>query len=141
MRELNTLQVNIDSTFERFCPFPIGYIYQSTNSTSPADLYGGTWAALTDGRFLQPSSSWNSTGGNSTHAHWTTFGYGYAEDRMYAGDYSNSDNQNSRTKNGKHYPVDGKTTSPYVGLYRENTTYNASSLPPYRTCYAWYRTA
>ena len=29
-------------------PYPVGSIYQSTSSTSPSSLFGGTWAALPD---------------------------------------------------------------------------------------------
>ena len=144
MRELSTLQVNTGSTFEGFCPFPVGYIYQSTDSTSPADLYGGTWSALSDGRFLQPSGSWNSTGGAETHYHWTTIGYMYPETSAFVSSQNNTGMGNGRTKTGNHYQLaawDNSNIYPYQGLYRENTTYNASSLPPYRTCYVWYRTA
>ena len=142
MRELSTLQVNTGSTFEGFCPFPVGYIYQSTDSTSPADLYGGTWSALTDGRFLRPSNSWNRVGGENTHYHWTTVGYSYPEDIGYIGGYQSIGNASySRTKIAGHRSIANPPETPTVGLYRENSTYGASSLPPYRTCYAWYRTA
>jgi len=32
--------------------YPVGSIYMSTNSTSPATLFGGTWSALDQGRVL-----------------------------------------------------------------------------------------
>lgn len=141
MRNLSQLTVNTGDSFEKLCPFPVGYIYLSTDSTSPASTYGGTWSELADDRFLRPSSSWNSTGGANSHYHWTTQGYAYPESDSYAGDYKNLDgHQPSRTKTGPHIPI--KTTgTPFNGLYRENGTYLTSSLPPYRTCYAWYRTA
>lgn len=141
MRNLSQLTVNTGDSFEKLCPFPVGYIYLSTDSTSPASTYGGTWSELTDSRFLRPSGSWNSTGGANSHYHWTTQGYGYAEPDSYAGGYTNLDgSQPSRTKTGPHFPITS-TKKPFNGLYRENGTYTASSLPPYRTCYAWYRTA
>lgn len=49
--------------------YPVGSIYMSVNSTSPASLFGGTWAQLKD-RFLLGSGdlySLNTTGGTSTH--------------------------------------------------------------------------
>lgn len=67
MRNLQQIQVRTSSGFERICPFPVGYIYMSTNSTSPASTYGGTWSPLTDSRFLRPSGSWNAKGGESSH--------------------------------------------------------------------------
>ena len=36
--------------------FPVGFIYQSTSSTSPASLYGGSWERI-QGRFLLGTSS------------------------------------------------------------------------------------
>lgn len=36
--------------------YPIGSIYQSTNSTSPASIIGGTWSAI-QGRFLLGQSN------------------------------------------------------------------------------------
>lgn len=141
MRNLSTIQIKTEESWEKICPYPIGYIYMSNDSTSPASIYGGTWSALTDGRFLRPTGVWNSTGGATEHYHWTTQGYGYSENTSYAGSYGNLDGtQPSRTKTGPHFPITS-TKNPFNGLYRENGTYTASSLPPYRTCYAWYRTA
>lgn len=51
--------------------YPIGSIYQSTSSTSPASFLGGTWEAL-NGRFLIAQNSTyaaGSTGGNANHTH------------------------------------------------------------------------
>ncbi|WP_303997729.1 hypothetical protein, partial [Megamonas hypermegale] len=54
---------------------PVGNIYQSTNATSPAELFGGTWEEMPAGRVLlaQGQSDWGtnyaagSTGGEATH--------------------------------------------------------------------------
>lgn len=67
MRNLQNVQVKIGSGFETVCPFPVGAIYQSTSSTSPASIYGGEWTPLTDGRFLRPQGSWNNLGGENEH--------------------------------------------------------------------------
>lgn len=55
--------------------YPVGSIYMSVNSTSPADLFGGTWDTMPAGRVLlaQGKSQWGttytagSTGGEATH--------------------------------------------------------------------------
>ena len=67
MRNLQNVQVRIGSGFETVCPFPVGAIYQSTNPTSPASIYGGGWTSLTDGRFLRPQGSCNDLGGENEH--------------------------------------------------------------------------
>ena len=45
-------------------PYPVGSIYQSTDATSPAELYGGTWEQIASERVLM--------GASSTHAAGTT---------------------------------------------------------------------
>lgn len=49
--------------------YPVGSIYCSTKSTSPASLMGGTWSAIS-GKFLLGTNSTytlGSTGGEATH--------------------------------------------------------------------------
>lgn len=50
--------------------YPVGSIYMSTNSTSPATLFGGTWEALDEGRVLigcNDTYPAGSTGGEEKH--------------------------------------------------------------------------
>ena len=53
--------------------YPIGSIYMSLNSTSPSNLFGGTWEQLKDRFICGAGSNYNggSTGGNSNHTHST----------------------------------------------------------------------
>ena len=57
--------------------YPVGSIYMSANSTSPATLFGGTWTQLKDQFLLCAGSTYSagSTGGTSTinlsHVHST----------------------------------------------------------------------
>ena len=50
------------------CLYPVGSIYMSVNSTSPAELFGGTWEQIKD-TFLLGSGSYTlgATGGEKTH--------------------------------------------------------------------------
>lgn len=56
--------------------YPVGSIYMSTNSVSPAVLFGGTWVQLQDTFLLSSGTTYTSgaTGGNDTHTH-TTAGH------------------------------------------------------------------
>ena len=53
----------------KLAAWPIGSIYMSVNSTSPANLFGGTWERISDTFLLAASISYpaGSTGGESTH--------------------------------------------------------------------------
>ena len=130
--------------------YPVGAIYQSSQPTSPAALFGGTWSPLTDGRFLRPSDSWRTLGGSDTHNHWQTVGfYGPDGATFYAGSgaaitatrvvnkgYVFITNKNSIDVGNGHVHIANSS-----GQRREDATYVASSLPAYSTCYTWYRTA
>ena len=49
--------------------YPVGSIYMSVNSTSPASLFGGTWEQLQDRFLLAAGSTYSagSTGGEAEH--------------------------------------------------------------------------
>lgn len=53
----------------KLAAWPIGSIYMSVNSTSPANLFGGTWERISDTFLFAASSSYpaGSTGGEFTH--------------------------------------------------------------------------
>ena len=58
--------------------YPVGAVYISVNSTSPASLFGGTWESIS-GRFLlgaDDTYTAGSTGGEATHQHSYGFQYG-----------------------------------------------------------------
>jgi hypothetical protein len=149
MRNLQQVQVRTSSGFEKICPFPVGYIYMSTNGTSPASTYGGTWSALTDSRFLRPSGSWNSQGGSDTnkHNHWMPVGKenglpGFSTTGI-AG-WSDGEQYGIRAARVAHSIfLEDEYFSANSSNATETTTYGTtiSTVPSYRTCYAWYRTA
>ena len=63
----------VDKMLDRM--YPVGSIYISTNSTSPASLYGGSWERYGTGRALISASDTDNdfkagtTGGSKTHDH------------------------------------------------------------------------
>lgn len=130
--------------------YPIGSIYTSTSSTSPATLFGGTWEEIT-GRFLlahDDSHPAASTGGEYSttltedtipaHNHYyNSYQDGYPS--------AHTDDSNYRT------PVVNiqKATSGYpdnsAGIeWTGTTTYGQSkahnNTPPYLSVYMWKRT-
>lgn len=84
-KQLDASSLYMQSVFDKI--YPVGSIYMSVNSTSPATLFGGTWEQMKD-RFLVGAGNdyaVNSTGGSTTHSH--TYGIkfgGYYKDFIFA---------------------------------------------------------
>lgn len=120
--------------------YPVGAIYQSTYSTSPATLFGGTWVQLTD-RFLVGAGSTytnGSTGGASTvtltkaqlpNITLSVFGG--------SGQTGGNDIWNKFTGAGVSNLTEGR-----IGFTEALGSGQAhNNLPPYRAVYMWYRSA
>ena len=116
---------------------PVGCIYMSVVSTSPATLFGGTWVQLTDVMLMAAGSTYTagSTGGAATHEHLAPIAYsatkqGYAEvngsTTTSVGNYKTSD-----------FDAEGTSATSITVPY----TSSESNLPPYLSVYMWKRTA
>ena len=135
MRNLQNIQVRIGSGFETVCPFPVGAIYQSTSSTSPASIYGGGWTPLTDGRFLRPQGSWNNLGGENEHKLTVAEMPSHSHTANIATDITYQ-------PGGAGFAARHKNNDPnssYINYTGGNAAHN--NVPAYRTCYCWYRTS
>ena len=57
-----------DTTLSKLSFYPVGSIFQSTDSTSPASLFGGNWERIQN-RFLYGSGTYSvtNTGGSTSH--------------------------------------------------------------------------
>lgn len=124
--------------------YPVGSIYISANSTSPATLFGGTWTPITDGRFLRPSGSWNQTGGTDTHTHWTNIGKAAGEMAIYLVDDTSFAGSTTQVTTD----FGGAKITNFTAIYaqahapmRQGSTAPSNTLPSYRTAYFWRRTA
>lgn len=118
---------------------PVGSIYQSTDPTSPADLFGGTWEQVKD-RFLLAagdSHAAGSTGGEEEHiltaAEMANHTHGYD----YTGQSITEGVNAIRLYNAastQYNAYTGKATSNCGGQAHNN-------MPPYLAVYTWRRTA
>lgn len=138
--------------------YPVGAIYTSMDSTSPESLFGGKWTQITN-RFLYCTTSSKGTGGNTVtgsttlteneipkHYHdvkWTDPNGGSPVSISNSG-------SGSTVLNVTYFDWAKNTTNPYTGHGGNVVTgpvggdgghTHAQNLPPYMTCYAWYRTA
>lgn len=138
--------------------FPLGAIYISTNSTSPASLFGGTWEQLKDRFLIGASDNYKvgSIGGNKQHSH--EYGYSFGE---YYGDTVMLDNQavhnvgaldgdtggwKGPVPNGKTYAIINRGVQDAIreidGMVRYEVranTFKNDSIPPYIAVYIWKR--
>ena len=128
---------------------PVGSIYTSVNSTSPASLFGGTWERLKDVFLLAAGDTYaaGATGGEAEHTltedempnhrhnryiEYSSASTGLAQYDMYitSGSWSQVWESGGRSS--------GFTTMP-VGKTGGDAAHN--NMPPYLTVYMWKRVA
>ena len=114
--------------------YPIGSIYISVNTTSPATLFGGTWTQITD-RFLYCTTTSKTTGGEANHtlteSEMPSHSHIMPSVRSWIGD----GNISWIVDSGGTAAVENRATTNTGGGQPHN------NMPPYFTVYAWYRTA
>lgn len=118
---------------------PVGSIFQSTDPTSPADLFGGTWEQVKDVFLLAAGDSHaaGSTGGEETH----TLTKAELPDHNHGYDYTGqsiTEGVNAirlyKAASTQYNAYTGKATSNCGGQAHNN-------MPPYLAVYTWRRTA
>ena len=120
--------------------YPVGSIYMSVNSTSPATLFGGTWVQIEDRFLLAAGTTYKAgaTGGEVTHTLTTS----EMPIHNHAVFYPNAEAADHSAP--VNYP-DGPSDSTYfaVGSYtsREGGGEAHNNMPPYLAVYIWKRTA
>ena len=145
----------VDKMLDRM--YPVNSIYISTNSTSPASLYGGSWERYGTGRALISASDTDSdftagkTGGSKTHEVRVSLGniYGLAgvsSTNDLSGisvdggkTYSGFKNFNSRQTVESARGMDGSFAPMQVNFYA--AIGKLPTLDPYVSVYIWRRTA
>ena len=144
---------------------PVGSIYESTDSTSPATLFGGTWEAMDAGRVLVAQGKAETgttftagdTGGEETHKLTTSElpAHSHSATMGSAGGHSHGMTISTSQSAGGAYHI-RKTDSPTVETWQtswagehthsisiSNTGGDAAHniMQPYQVVYRWRRTA
>ena len=139
--------------------YPVGSIYMSVNSTSPATLFGGTWERI-QGRFLLAADDGHaagSTGGEEKHQltidelpdHRHAFTTDSAGSHNHRAGYKRKDAYGKGTLDGQHWSNynAGEVRTTSEGAHTHTGTTNGAggngkhnNMPPYLTVYMWKRT-
>lgn len=118
---------------------PVGSIYQSTDATSPADLFGGTWEQVKDVFLLAAGDSHaaGSTGGEETHTLTKAEIPDHAHTLKYTGQ-SVTEGVNAI----RLYQAASNQYNVYSGGQSSDCGDQAhNNMPPYLAVYTWRRTA
>lgn len=136
--------------------YPVGAIYISAVSTSPASLFGGTWTQLTDRFLLGAGGSYSAggTGGAASHTH-TTGSHTLTINEIPShnhgqryGDVPWVDGRGVGSSMGGNTTVYGTLTTLKQnmtqdtgggGAHNHGNTGSASNMPPYLAVYMWKR--
>lgn len=122
--------------------WPVGSIYQSSSSTSPASLFGGTWEKIKDQFILAAGNTYaaGSTGGEATHK------LTDAEMPRHVHNIAKgTKNANGTGTKFEIYDAYQSETSIEAGYYWTSTTLFAgnskphNNMPPYVAMYVWKR--
>lgn len=130
--------------------YSVGDIYISTNSTSPAARFGGTWEQIKDTFLLAAGDSYTAgaTGGASTHSHSAgslaarisnidNATYGFGLERVVVDGYNANIVQSTQYAGGWA----AASTATTFGAKVVGTTDGSSNMPPYLAVYVWKRIA
>lgn len=124
--------------------YPVGCIYMSIVSTSPAALFGGTWAAIPSGRVIRTGSG-GTEGGSDTHAHGLSAGYANVATPVGVGHVHIRAKSVSGWESNKAGPLQSAGINASGALSEAamlgGNTDSGSNVPLSYHVYAWRRTA
>lgn len=118
--------------------YPVGSVYISYESTSPASLFGGTWTSIT-GRFPYFNSG-TTTGGSNTHTLTVAQMPKHSHRVSLLENGSTQDGGLDWSYNTGNAGYGGNIAySGYIEMTGGGDSHN--NMPAYQTLYAWRRTA
>ena len=137
-------RAEVDALLKSVNPFPVGSIYQSTDPTSPAALFGGSWEEIASERVLM--------GASSTHAAGTTVRAGLPNitGSFVANVRSDKQETSGAFTASDRIAVTGRSDSSGAGAYKfsldaskSNPIYGASNTvqPAAYYVHIWHRVA
>ena len=142
--------------------YPVGSIYMSVNSTSPATLFGGTWEQLKDRFILAAGDSYtagNTGGANNISINTTTGGHTITQEELPNRTMFSYNMADSSASSGSGISWGSVAKANYVATCNQDAinqwkvqtlqnqphshsiSVTTSNMPPYLVVYIWKRTA
>lgn len=150
-------QTGLEHTLEKLRNqmYPVGSLYFSTDSTSPATIYGGSWERYGKGRTLvsvdesDTDFTAGKTGGEKTHRHklpnlFAQLDMGGTKIQANMKKLNKSTVWKADVYTAVNVYADSSTHNSGLEVsvpVNDNTNVRASSLQPYIAVYIWQRTA
>lgn len=117
--------------------YPVGSIYMSVNSTSPATLFGGTWTQIKDTFLLSAGDNYTAgnTGGETEHV--------LTVSEIPAHTHGINHGATTATSGGGFwaFSYNGVTIFPFGNSDSAGSSLAHNNMPPYLVVYMWQRTA
>ena len=141
--------VTITAQVDKLLPYPVGAIYTSVLSTSPASLFGGTWVAFGAGRVLVGRDSSDSDfnvseelgGAKTSTATSSVSRDGWGSYQFSGGFPEPSSSGRLVTGSGQTEPGEKLESQGHASSNQSVTSSAFSVLQPYIVVYMWKRTA
>lgn len=139
------LQAHWDKMLTKDTLYPVGSIFHSTSSTSPASLFGGSWTQIQGRMLIGQNSTYgpNKTGGEATHK--------LTSDEMPSHKHSikfyyisnGQDGPTRFTPANKNATGEGtvKNSTAMTDCLSTGGSKAHNNMPPWYGCYIWRRTA
>lgn len=117
--------------------YPVGSIYMSVNSVSPAMLFGGTWEQIEDRFLLAAGTAYTAgdTGGEATHTLTVDEMPSHIHGMQGYWNVSTGSKSTRARSTGGSDPVDTN------GMFAAGGDQPHNNMPPYLAVYVWKRTA
>lgn len=139
-QEMEKSETALDNKIDAYWKtiYPVGSIYVSVSSNSPATLFGGTWTQIKDTFLLASGSTYaaGSTGGEATHE--------LTVDEMPSHNHNTSINVYSSSGENTEW-VRETVQKTYTEQSFPSTSTGGgkahNNMPPYLAVYVWKRTA
>lgn len=121
--------------------YPVGSIYMSTENTSPASMFGGTWEQIKDKFLLSAGDTYSAgaTGGEATHTLTVNEMPAHRHKNSYGNDDFIADSSTKADSWGVHWSQENAYYCTNSIMQETGGDQPHNNMPPYLAVYCWKR--